>query len=102
MAAPSPDAAGTPPAPPIGAPVFTADGARLGDVALIAGEHFSVAAARGRDFWLSCEFVSHASGGYVELDFDVEFLDAYRLDHPPPGSTAGASRSRADGPGSTA
>jgi hypothetical protein len=70
--------------PPTGAPVFTRDGAALGEVAEVAGTTFKVDAPNARDYWLSGEFVLQASAACVELDFDVENLDDYKLEHPAP------------------
>jgi hypothetical protein len=70
--------------PPVGAPVFTRDGAALGEVSEVSGANFKVDAPKARDYWLSAEFVLQASAACVELDFDVETLDDYKLEHPAP------------------
>ena len=70
-----------------GAPVFTRDGASLGVVKEVEDAYFKVDAPRARDYWLSCEFVRAHSPASVELDFDAEVLEVYKLEGPGPGFT---------------
>jgi len=70
--------------PVAGAPVFTRDGAALGEVTEVADQSFKVAAPHGRDYWLSSEFVLLNTAACVELDFDVEMLEDYKLPGPAP------------------
>lgn len=70
--------------PVVGSPVFTRDGAALGEVSEVANQSFKMAAPHARDYWLSSEFVLLNTGACVELDFDVEMLDDYKLPGPAP------------------
>ncbi|MEO9256688.1 MAG: hypothetical protein ABI305_14220 [Tepidiformaceae bacterium] len=75
--------------PPVGASVRTRDGASLGTVSELSSTSFKVDAPHARDYWLSSEFVLEASSAGVELDFDEDKLDDYKLDGP--GSVAADS-----------
>lgn len=70
--------------PVAGAPVFTRDGARIGEVKEVANGSFKVDASGKPDYWLSAEFVTSSNPAQVELDFDSELLDEYKLDGPGP------------------
>lgn len=75
--------------PPLGVPVRTRDGSSLGEVSELAATDFKVNAPHARDYWLSSEFVLQATSTGVELDFDADTLDDYKLEGP--GSVASDS-----------
>jgi hypothetical protein len=68
----------------MGAPIFTRDGAAIGEVQEVRGESFEVSSPRTASYWLSREFVARSAASCVELDFDAEALNDYKLDHPVP------------------
>lgn len=74
--------------PAVGAPVFTRDGAALGEVKEVEADYFKVDASMMRDYWLSSEFVLASNPALVELDFDAEVLEDYKLEAPGPAITA--------------
>lgn len=82
MTAPRPmeSAFGLQPRP--GQAVFTRDGHELGSVKECATDAFKVDVARKRDYWLSIGSILSISEQRVEMDFDAQSLDAYRLDEP--------------------
>ena len=70
--------------PESGATVFTRDGALLGHVAQTVNGFFKVDPRSGGEYWLSAEFVLSSNPAQVELDFDAERLDDYKLEKPGP------------------
>ncbi|HZP56622.1 MAG TPA: hypothetical protein VFC53_03595 [Dehalococcoidia bacterium] len=66
----------------LGRPLFTADGARLGEVADVHGSYLKVSTAWRRDFWLSGEYLDSTSEDGATLTFDKSHLDEHKLSEP--------------------
>jgi len=66
----------------VGARVWTKDGKELGTVKEVQGDAFKIDAPMKKDYWLSITQVLQSKGGALELDFDEEVLDDYKLSGP--------------------
>jgi hypothetical protein len=65
-----------------GAPVFTVDGDKLGEVKEIKGDHFKVNAAMQPDYWLCTDDIGTVDGNRVVMTFDKDHLGDSKFDDP--------------------
>jgi hypothetical protein len=67
---------------PVGCPIFTSDGDKLGEVKEVRSGFFKVEASMQPDYWLSTSHVTSTSGDRVVLDFVKDHLGDYKTDGP--------------------
>lgn len=96
MTAPQPMESARGIVPRAGQEVRTRDGQQLGWVKEVAGYGFKVDAPMARDYWLSSANVLRAADELVEMDFDAEVAEDYRLSAPGVGSESPALDAQID------
>ncbi|MGI8550371.1 MAG: hypothetical protein ACR2PL_06160 [Dehalococcoidia bacterium] len=65
---------------PVGEPVFSQDGEKLGEIKAVEGDYFQVAAAP--DYWLASETVVAYEENRVIVSFDKQHLDIHKTELP--------------------
>jgi hypothetical protein len=63
----------------VGAPVFTRDGERLGDIKELRGPYFKVAAPMRPDYWLQLTFAAPDAKGQVVMQWAKDELHTYQV-----------------------
>jgi hypothetical protein len=76
------DLTSTYPGMPVGTPVYTADGDKLGTVKQIQGVSFKVDAPMRPDYWLRTALIATVGADRVELAVPKDQLGDYQLDEP--------------------
>jgi rRNA processing protein Gar1 len=67
---------------PMGCPVFTQDGDRIGQVKEIDGPYFKVDATMQPDYWLRTDCVMSYTADRVTLSVDKDHLGDAKVDRP--------------------
>lgn len=67
---------------PVGCPVCTSDGEKIGTVKDVQGDFVKIDAPLSRDYWINVDYVLGYDGERVELSFLKKDLGAYKMDQP--------------------